>query len=332
MNADHERTRFLREQLASERRLTPELAAQLEQPWRSNGVVARVVFFLLTCGGYALFYGLLSLLRVPRAGVVAAVGAIAFAEYLIGVKRWFGTGVEEALWIGGTISLISALPNSGRPEGMLVIAAALAIPGARLRNALFGAIAAGFVAQYAEARADLGTLVALLFATAALFALLRTWRRPSTEWLAIAIALLLPVWGRFNAGSEWRTITIALYAAFAAIALVLALWKRHHALFLAAMVGGGIAATDFAARVMLATEAKLAIAGSLLLAVSIVVMRALRGNTRGFVLTPAKLTPFDEEMQLAATLVLKPDVKSSTSDGFQGGDGSFGGAGATGEF
>jgi hypothetical protein len=272
------------------------------------------------------------LLEVSRPGVVSGVLAIALAESLIGRLRWFGTGVEEALWICATLALITELPSSGTPEAMLVLAAACAIPGARVRNPLFGTAAAIFVARYFEKRADLGTLAALLIATVALFALLRTWRRPSNEWLMIAIALVLPIAGRVDADARWRPTTIALYACFAALALMLGITRRHHAFFIAAMIGGTIAGSDVSRFIATPVEVKLATSGALLLALTFVVTRALRGHTRGFVLTPAKLTPFDDEMQLAATLVMQPEVKSSSPDGFQGGEGSFGGAGATGEF
>ncbi|MDQ3281696.1 MAG: hypothetical protein M3Q69_09810 [Acidobacteriota bacterium] len=332
MNVAHERAHTLREELRSERLLSREAADALAQPWRSNAIVARATFFVLAALGFGLFYGFVAMLRLPRPGFVAGVVGIGVAEYLIRKLRWFGTGVEEALWICAAISLISELPSSGAPEAMLVLAAGCAIPGWRVRNPLFGAVAAMFVVQYAERRADLGTLAALLIALAAMLALLGTWRRPSNEWLMIAIVLVLPIAGRFNADVSWRPVTIALYTAFAVVALILGITRRHHAFFLAAMIAGSIAGSDVSRLIATPIEVKLAISGALLLAMTFLIMRALRGNTRGFVLTPAKLTPFDDAMQLAATAVMQPDVKSSSSDGFEGGEGSFGGAGATGGF
>jgi hypothetical protein len=56
----------------------------------------------------------------------------------------------------------------------------------------------------------------------------------------------------------------------------------------------------------------------------------LRGRTNGFVSTPARLTPIDDELQLAATFALKPS--SVEIEPPRDGGGSFGGAGASGDY
>lgn len=330
MNIDHERNDAVRALLAREHLLRPEIEAQLEQPWRTNGFVVRVVFFLLTgiaLGAFAIFCHLLGL---GYPGFTTCVVAIATAEYLIRNRRWFATGVENALWLGGTMAFISELPKSGTPEALLVIAVAFALPAARVRNPLFGAAAAICIAIYFEERFDLGVLASLILATLALLALLRTWRRPSNEWLFIAIALALPIAGITQADAQWRNVTIALYFAFALLALILGITRRHHAFFLASMIGFAIATTELFELLPLVNEAKLAIAGALLLAIAFAITRALRERTHGFVLTPAKLTSIDDELELAATMSLKPE--SRAPDVPKSGGGSFGGAGASGEF
>lgn len=331
MNAEHERNDSVRALLARERLLRPEIEAELPQPWRTNGLVVRIVFFVLTLialGAFAIFCHLLGL---GNPGFTTCITAIATAEYLIRIRRWFATGVENALWLGGVIAFISELPNSGEPEALLVIAAGCAVAGARVRNPLFGAAAAISIASYFESRFDLGVLAALVIATIALLASLRTWRRPSTEWLFIAIALSLPIAGITQADVQWRVVTIALYFAFALLALLLGLTRRHHAFFLASMIGAAIATTELFELLPLFNEAKLAIAGALLLAIAFAITRALRERTQGFVLTPSKLTPIDDELELAATMSLKPE-SGAPAEGPKGGGGSFGGAGASGEF
>jgi hypothetical protein len=326
MNAVHERNHVLRERLRAEKLLTPEIAAQLEQPWRTNGLLVQVVFFVLTSialgAAYALFNG----------GLFPGVVAIVTAEYLINRWRWFFTGVEAALWLGGLFALISELPSSGTPESVLVIAAACAVAGARVRNPLFGAAAAGIVAYYFEDTLDTGVLVALILATLALLALGRTWRRPTTEWLFIAMALVLPLVGAGFVDREWRDVTIILYTAYGALALILGLRLRHHACFLAAMIGFGVAAMELGDKLdAVPFELRLAAGGTLLLALAFTLNRALRDRTSGFVLTPAKLTPMDEELQLAATFALKPETPEVEAPKKAGG-GSFGGAGASGDY
>jgi hypothetical protein len=329
MNVEHERNDSVRSLLEGAGLLRPAIAAQLEQPWRTNGVILQTIFFVLTCIGFGACYAFFNLLGISYPGVVTGVLAIALAEFLM-ARRWFRTGVEAALWIAGLLAAISELPRSGTPESILVIGAAFAAAGVRVRNPLFGAAAAICVVHYCEDRFDLGVVAALLFAAAALLALLRTWQRPSNEWLFIACALALPLAGIFYADAEWRTTTIVLYAAYAAIAFALAVTRRHHAFFLAAMTGIVIAVTQLSLRIALPLEAKLAIAGALLLGIAFAVSRALRGNARGFVLTPAKLTSFDAELELAATFALKPETPVSEAPSTGGG--SFGGAGASGDY
>ncbi|HEU4886563.1 MAG TPA: hypothetical protein VFV49_01660 [Thermoanaerobaculia bacterium] len=326
MNVQHERNLHLRARLHG----TPA-AAQLEVPWRTNGIVAQCFFFVLACVALGAFYGLIHVLDVPRPGLVTGAAAIVLAEVLIS-RRWFFTGVEAALWIGGVFALISELPRSGTPESMLVLAAASAIAGARVRNPLFGALAAIFVMLYFERRFDVGVLFALFLAFGSCIALLRTWRRPTTEALWIALALVMPVAGRFTADAQWRTTTIMLYAMFGGVALLLAVTRRHHAHFLTAMIALAIAATDVAERIQAPPEAKLAIAGAVLLGIAFAISRALRDRTHGFVLTPIALTPIDDATELAATLTLQPAAPPPAEPAPAPGGGSFGGAGASGDY
>lgn len=329
MNVQHERNRLLRKRLEAEDLLRDEVAAELEQPWRTNGVVLQAFFFILTCVALGAFALLCHLLRISYAGLVTAVVAIGIAESLLR-RGWFGTGVEAALWIGGLLAAIAELPHSGKPEAVLVIGAAFAMAGARVRNPLFGAVAAICTSHYFEERFDAGVAAALLLAAVALIALLRTWQRPSNESLFVAVALVLPLAGVAYADGRWRPMTIVLYAAFAAIALVLALTHRHHAFFLAAMIGAAVAATELARTIAVAPEAKLAVAGALLLGLAFAITRALRDRTHGFVLTPAKLTPIDEELELAATMSMKPEIVEG--EPAKRGGGAFGGAGVSGDF
>ena len=295
--------------------------------WRTHGLIARVVFFVLTCVGIAAFYGLCDIVKAPLPGVITALAAIGSAEILIG-RRWFFTGVEEALWLGAMLSLISELPRSGTPESSLVIGAAVGIAGARVRNPLFGTAAVIFATIWAEGRLDMGVLAALLIGAAALLALLRTWLRPSTEWLWIAIALAMPFAGFAHADAEWRNTTVVLYLAYGTLALLLGLKRRHHAFFLASIAAFAIAAIDLLERIDAPAEVKLAVPGLALVALAYALTRALRDRRQGFVVTPEQLTPIDGALEIAATLVVKPPAASTTPPRDEGG--SFGGAGASG--
>lgn len=342
MNAREERNESLRASLLAwqdEKRIdaatAQALRAELATPWRSYNLLVQAVFFVLTAIGLLALYFLFGGER--PAGFVVGAGALTLAELLIRGPRWWRTGVEAALWLGGVGALISTLPHSGRPEAMLVLAAGAGVAGARLRNPLFGALAAGFVAQYGEERFDLGVVCALVLAVAALVLLMRTWKRPSMEWLWIFILVAMPVVGAFNAGEEWRRVTILLYGAFAVICLAGTLVKRHHAMFVASGVGFGIAGIKLSPEFPAPLELKLAVSGALLLLGSYAVSRALHGRTRGFVVTPAKLTGADELIEVASALAVaeqahqaQPAPVDASSGPVRPQDGGgFGGGGAT---
>lgn len=285
------------------------------------------VYFALTATGVLALFLLLTELDLPRA-IITAVVAIALAEYLMLGRGWKHTGVESALWIGALFALVAEYRKPGNEE-ILLYAAASAVAGARVRNPLFGALAAVLVTAYVEQRWDAGVLFALAGATIAVAALCRTWRRASNEWLFIAIALILPLAGIAAIDKQWRTTTIALYAAFGAIALVLAIVKRHHALFFASMIGFAVAATELSREIDIRLEAKLAGAGALLLTLSFVIARILRDRTTGFVATKENLTVVDDLAEIAATISV-PQPETEAAPAREGGE--FGGAGASGRY
>ena len=318
MKVEHERALMLEF-------IVPGVAASV--PHRTYRVPLRATLFVLTCFGVLALNFFLDELDMPRQGLVAGIIALLLAELLIWIGHWWWTGVEEALWFGGVYSLISEIPSRG-PHEMLVLAAGAAIAGARVRNPLLGALAAGLFAGYMEDRFDLGVLTALLIAFAAVLGLLRTWRRPSNEFLCIALAVILPVVGYSQADAVWRNATIALYLAFGLATFFLAIRRRHHALFLAGAIGIAIAATELAQTINIPLEIKLALGGTILLAGSLLVARKLRDRTTGLVTTPSKFTSFDDELEIAATTALpSEDFDQKSTDG-----GKFGGAGATGKY
>lgn len=331
MNATEERAAVLRsrlEELRKDRLIGEEqgraASAVLEVPWRIHGVVVQAVFFLLTCAAAGAFYG------AVRTEWVVGVASLLVAEYLIRLRRWWWTGVEAALWLAGVFSFIAELPRSGTPESHLVVAAGLAAAGARLRNPVFGTAALIFVVVYAEERFDLGTVVALVLGACAVAGLLRSWRRPSTEWLLSLLALVMPVAAIAAADVRWHALTMAMLAAFGLTVLGVAVRRPHHALFLSGTIAVAIPAGDAIDALPLMNEAKLAIGGILLLGIAAGVSRVLRGRTRGLVSTAERVRSLEEAAMMAGTIaVASPDVphESRSEEG-----GEFGGAGATGRW
>lgn len=328
----HDRVETWREQRLIDAETQKAVEAKLKTTWRSHGVILQAVFFVLTLVAMSTAYGLLHLFSLPGRGIVAGIAFIAVAELLIRGQRWFGTGVEAALWIGGLIGFISELPSSGKPEALLVVAAAFGLAGVRVRNPLFGAVAAILVMIYTETKWDVGVVTALVMATLAAVALLREWRRSSTEWLFILMVMTLPLAGVFTADAKWRTMTIGLYAAYGALTFALGLLKRHHALLLTGVSGLVIAAVDAAERLAAPLETKLAAGGAFLFVTAFVVQRTLRERTAGIVVTPASLTRVDEALAIAGALSAPTGTRPESSEARAQGEGGFGGAGATGEF
>ena len=303
--------------------------AELPQPWRVNSIPLQVVFFVLTAIGVGATYGMLNLLHVPFEDVVIGVIAIVASEALVR-RGWFRTGVEAALLISGLISLITALPSSGEPEALLVIAAAFVIAAARLRHALFALVAIILIMVWSEVRFDIGLVVALALAAVAALSLVRRIVRPSTEATLTLVVLVLPIAGRFAADTQWRPMTIALMAAYGAFALLLGIVRRNHALLFASIIAIAIAAIDVSQYMRLVAEAKLAIAGTILLGTAFAIHRLLRDRTRGFVLHDELLPPGDDTLELAATIAMQPGVDAPAPE--REGGGGFGGAGASGDY
>src|SRR5205823_1747464 len=142
---------------------TPE--EERAKTWRHMSLIVQIVFFVLTLFAISALYGFCSLLRLPAGGIVL-VTSIAVAELLIWRAHFWRTGVESALWLGGLYGFIFSLPHSGKPEALLVLAAAAALAGWRVRNALFGALAAAEVVAYFAALHNYWTAMFLAFAFA----------------------------------------------------------------------------------------------------------------------------------------------------------------------
>jgi hypothetical protein len=348
MRPDEERARALRSRVKSwredglidrdrQRILLERLATP---PWRSNGLLASIVFFILTGIGIAALAAFFDEIEVSQA--IAGVLAIALAEVLIRKKHWWGTGVESALWLGGLFACIFALPGEGKPEALLLFAAASIIAGVRVRNPLFSALAAIFVVVYLGAKQwEMAALAAgVAVSLIAVEALRREWQRPSTEWLWIALLLTMPVTAYlvgFNqrSWSVWTpsTLAIAVYGALAVLFLAAGIRLRHHAPFIASALCAVIVANEIHDLFDYPVEARLAVAGAVLLAAAWAISRALRDRTTGFVLTPSKLTGADDLLEIGATLVTAPATNQpAPAEGRVQGDGGFGGAGATGDY
>ncbi|HSP13394.1 MAG TPA: hypothetical protein VLV78_01430 [Thermoanaerobaculia bacterium] len=299
---------------------------------KAHGTVLTIVFFGLTILAVAAFFGLCKLLSFP-AGWITAISCIALAETLL--RRTQLGGVADALWISGLFAWILDLPSEGKPEGWLLLAAASAIAGARLRNAWFGALAAIFVISYLGAKDwYLAALLAgVMIAALSLAALTREWQRPSTEMLLILVMIVCPVAGAVVSIEKTSLPWALLYIALAIAEVAVGMRYRHRAALFGSAVSLAIAIVVLREMFTFALEWKMILAGAVMFAISVAISRALRGRSRGFVMTPVK-SAYEEALRVFGSAAFAPRVDHAAAPAQQpvSGGGSFGGAGSTGDF
>jgi hypothetical protein len=302
--------------------------------WRANGIVWSLTFFVLTVVALAATFWWLSELELPKGWLTLAL-ALTLAELLIRRYRFFGTGVESALWIGGLFAGIFGLRGDGRPEALLLLAAASATAGFRVRNPVFGAASAAFVVAYLNARHayELAAAVGLVVSLVALVALRREVQRPSTEWLWCALLLITPIAGAVASVEELGPAPALAYLGGAAACLAVGITSRAHAPLVGAAVHTAIAVATLVTHEVFPwrLEWRMIIGGAIVFAAAATLSRALRERQTGIVVTPEALTPYDEAIKVAGAIGLQAQPTSVEPPARESG-GQFGGAGASGRF
>jgi hypothetical protein len=319
-------------------------------PWRHNGVMLRIVFSILAVVALFAFFGFFAVLSMPKEWLTGLI-AIGTAEWLIRRYHFFATGLESTLWISGAFVLIFTLPSSGKIEAILVFAFAAGLAGWRMRDAFFGVIAAVLVIAYVAAKwkdVPLTMIAASLLALAAAVAMRRAWQRPTTNWLFAGIALVMPPAG-YAATIFLRifhnfatSVPLALIlAATAALLLAMGVLWRDRVLLISGTISIALAAVELHDIADYPMEAKLIGSGLLFIAAGVLLARALRGATRGFVTTPVRIAAYDDAMQIGGIIAVAPHGDHAASHDAGGPqladsagptDKSFGGAGSGGGF
>jgi len=311
--------------------LLPKKNAAL--PWRTNGFFLTIAFFFLTVLGAGVFAALF------QGSIVVAVLCLIAAEVLIQKFRFFGTGIESALWAVALAIVIFKLPHSGTKEGILVVALAAAIVGLRMRNAFFGAVAAIVVIAYTAAKWNEpwpAIIASLSIAVLCVLALLIEWQRPSNEALFGFIAVVMPLSGYVAAvvTDEMKTqlMIAAVYAIFGVAVLALGIARRDRLTLITAASAIAIAFVEARNLLQASDEVKLIASGALLVVIGAAISRALRDKTRGFVVTPSQISGLDDAMQLAGTISAAHANPTQVEPHRESGGGNFGGAGASGNY
>ena len=313
--------------------------------YRHYGAAVSVVFFGLTALGVAALFGLCDLLHLPK-GAITAILSIGAAELLIRKARFFGTGIESALWLGGLFAIIFDLPSSGRPEALLVFAAAFALAGLRMRNALMEAVAVVLIVVYAAVKSHSQwppMLAGMLIAIAAAIALQRVWQRSSSEHFFAALAVVMPVAGyvtRFFAGS-WGHRTVALDSSLQITAMLLltalvfftlGIRSRDRLLLISGALVIALAIFENRHWFPWSIETQCIVGGVMLTAIGMAISRSLHGGTEGFVVTPVEAGSYEELAQIGGALLVAHPASDAPALPQAGGGGGFGGGGASGDY
>lgn len=314
--------------------------------WQRSSPWIALLFFGLTIFAVSATFGFFALLSLPK-GILTAAVSIGVAELLIQGRRMFGTGIESALWIGGLFAFLFGLPSEGKVEALLAFAAAAAIAGLRMRNPYFGTVSAILVVIYLAAAAHGSSfwtggaaVLALALAIAAAFGLLRRWSRPSTDSLLVSLVVVMPVaayvTGKVLTERTAMDLRVALvFGAVAALLLALGLACRNHALLIAGLLTTACVVVEVHEQFFTSLEARLIAGGLLLLVLTSLIARLLRGRTRGIVAMPAPMTQLEQAIQMGGAVAIahpNPSSKQQPSSDLKPGGGDFGGAGASGSF
>jgi hypothetical protein len=334
----------------------PALRAAVEHAggggnWKSTTWLGRCLGFVLGLMATSLLGGVLS--PFPATLLIAGLVLVAVAEYLVARRHIHRSGVEEALYLCGTIAIVAQWLtwNEGRDEllAVVLVASAVLLTGWRLLNPLFTTIAA---TMYSLAIAASGASVfgsslheiraasaCAVLAVIALVASGREWQRPSHDRMLDGLVIVMP-WLAFgwllvndtghSTSMVYAALTLAL--AFFAVNLFTGLQRRQHAPLIGAL--GNLVCVAVALHELLhwPMHWQLIVCGGVLLVAAVVLDRALRERSEGITSRPIDDAAGLELMQLAAAAQLSPAPVAAPQAGVQGQGGDFGGGGASGRY
>ena len=317
--------------------------------WKTTTWLGRGLGFLLGFFGTSLLAGALSLFPSPL--LVGGLLLVVAAEWLVAKRRVVRSGIEESVYLCGSIAVAVQLllwsDGNNAALGVAFVSTAVLLVGWRLMNALFTTLAAaGYSLAIALAGGSfLGSgmntreagIACAVVAIIALIAGGLQWRRPSHDQMLDGLVIVLPWlaygwlvaygWGRDASTS----LALALAMGFFVVNVAAGVKRRQHAPLIAAL--GNLVCAGYALHALLHAPLhwELIVAGGLLLVVAILLDRSLRGQEKG--ITSRKL---DEPagldlVQLAGAASITPAVGTAPA-AVRGQGGDFGGGGASGRF
>lgn len=318
--------------------------------WKTTTKWGRVLGFLLGLLGTGLLGGVLSPLPSPM--LVGGLVLVVVAEWLVAKRRVFRSGIEEAVYLCGTVAVVVQFiiwsDGDNAALGVAMVAVAVLLAGWRLLNPLFTTLA---VAALSLAIALVGAglfdsrlnmreacVFCVVVALVAVLAGRRIWQRPAHDAMLDGLVIVMPWLGfgwlvaygwRGDRMLAWGALVLALF--FLVLLLAVGLRRRRHAPLAGAL--GNLACAGFAVHELLRWPhyLELIAAGAGLLVVAVIVERRLRNRCEG--LTSDVVEEADDEslLPLAGAAHLAP-AGVAPQPAVQGGGGEFGGGGASGRF
>jgi hypothetical protein len=176
--------------------------------WTVPSLIARCALFILGAVAAGLTFTVFDLLHVPGEMLLAGITLLIAAEWLVLRRHLFRGGVEEALWMAGSVAVVLQFrqPNDLDSGSALLVVLTLAAGGIRLLSPLFvtlAAVAASCAIAMIGGKLSVGEpalavpAAVFCYATAAisLFVGQIEFRRPSYDRMVSWLMLIMPVCG-----------------------------------------------------------------------------------------------------------------------------------------
>lgn len=324
--------------------------------WRATRLLSRCAFFVLGLVAVVMIGVIMTPTGEEGGILLTGIVAVLVSEWLILSGRYFASGIEEAFGVAGLLLIAGRCGialNASTPVFAALFSVALVVAGLRLLNPLFTTLAAVSFAFALDLSPIASGMLCYGIALAALLAGGRRFERPSHDAMLDALVVGMPMVGYgwsssadvlssgegLSAGRDYLHAPIFAWIvplaplAFAGIALTLGLLRRVHAPILAFMLCVACTAFELRSLTGLALEVRLIVWGGTLLIAAVVLDRYLATTRSGF--TSRALLGRDGNagiLSLAGSAVLTPVAGAKTEPTFEGGGGTFGGGGSSGEF
>ena len=318
--------------------------------WSSASLIARCAFFVLGVAAAGCTAAIFYFMHLQRPELPAGVCMLIAAEWLIVRRRLFHAGIEEALWMAGSLAVaLRFLPMTGGEELRIAVLVALALGFSawRLRNPLMVALAAvvaSFAIDFAVGHRQLAepdvALRASVFCyaigVAALFLGGLKLQRPSHDqmlnWLMVIMPLCGFLWLATQQSHVIRTATALASLVLGVTALIIGLRRRAHAPLVSCIACFACVGYQLRDVTALPLEAKLVLWGSAALLLALGLGRYLRVPRRG--ITSSQIGEGGNALDLlqwAGAASLSPKA-APDNPSFKGGGGTYGGGGADGRY